>query len=463
MKYVSIVAILFSANLFARVCVAVPQEATPSSDQTEQATEMAVQIADLVERAQGTLGFSGVVLAAKNGEIVATCSAGFADLENEQPIDADTLFEIASTTKLFTALAICRLAEQGRLDLDDPIAKHLPGIPKNCSEITIRHLLQHTSGIPGTNSNGGGDDLETVLPVFLAGGPLHEPGTRREYWNQGYALLSEIVAQTSGKSYMDYCRESIFEPAGMSHTGFTGDPPPSDVLVATGQSERFGPPRTALEHPYGSYGFQYRGMGGIVTNVNDLWRWDRAMARNEIVSKETLSEMLQPGLDDYGLGMYITRNEQDQVFHGHDGTVRGFNCFLRRYPESDGCLFVLGNRDNGVGDVVRQCVEILLFGGDQTQLIPSRLTDEQFDKFAGTYFSESIDMQLEINREGDLITGRLSSISKPDERHTPVYVGTNSDGEYVVMAGHVYSLPIVESADGNISGLRLFNVDFTRR
>src|SRR5690606_9814662 len=199
--------------------------------------------------------------------------------------DANTLFELASVTKQFTAAAILRLRMQGALQLDDPIAQHLPGVPDDCSRITIRHLLQPTSGIPATNDRGYGDDLGALLSLFLEGGPRHPPGTRFEYWNQGYALLAGIVQRTSGAAFTDFCRRELFAPAGLRTACFTGDAPPDGVSVAVGRSPR-GAPRSALEHPYGSYGYQYLGMGGAVANVWDLWRWDRALCSDAVLDAD---------------------------------------------------------------------------------------------------------------------------------------------------------------------------------
>ncbi len=252
--------------------------------------EVGRRIAEFVERAD-SVGFSGAVLAATRGKVVAAVAVGPADLKGKVPNTPNTLFEIGSATKQFTAAAVLRLVEQGRLRLDDSIARHLSSVPESCRSITVQHLLRHTSGIPGTNSEGGGDDVEKVLPLFLRGGPKHRPGTHWEYWNQGYSLASEIIARAAGKDYTAFCKEALFAAAGMTATRFTGDDPPRGLTVAVGRSS-VGPPRSALDHPYGSYGFQYRGMGGVVTNVWDLWRWDRALRGERVLGAGLQGEAL---------------------------------------------------------------------------------------------------------------------------------------------------------------------------
>ncbi len=342
------------------------------------------RIVEFVKNAE-SVGFSGAVLAAKDGKVVAAVGVGSADLAGKKPITPATLFEIASATKQFTAAAILRLEEQGKLDLDDPMAKHLPGIPEDCSKITIRHLVQHTSGIPGTNSSGGGTDLAKVLPLFLRGGPVHKPGTHWEYWNQGYALLSEIIARASGKDYMTYCRKSLFVPSGMKNTCFTGDRAPGKAAVVIGRSSR-GQPRSALEHPYGSYGFQYRGMGGAVTTVWDLWRWDRALRDNKVLSKNSTKKLFDPGLKNYALGWYVTRNSRGRLVQSHGGSVRGFVCDVRRYPKENGCLFVLCNRDDVPAYRVAQAVEEILFDDPPTcKKVPQPLDTRLGEAIAGRY------------------------------------------------------------------------------
>jgi CubicO group peptidase (beta-lactamase class C family) len=261
------------------------------------------EICEYVDLAHRKIGFSGSVLVARDGEVIATASRGFADLEKKVPNSKQTLFEIASCTKPFTAIAVMKLAETGKLSLDDPITKHLPHVPENCRAITVRHLLAHTSGIPGTNIDGRGTDLAEVIPSFLEGGPKHPPGKHFEYWNQGYALLSEVVARVSGQTFNDFVRQEIFRPSSMDHSQFTGDTAIEGTIAAVGESIE-GKSRSALEPPYGT-GLQYSGMGGIVTNVEDLWNWDRAIANQTLISGVWLKKMTVRGLGGHGMGWTV--------------------------------------------------------------------------------------------------------------------------------------------------------------
>jgi|GEM_PF-5699 len=413
----------------------------PISPQTERTTEeeertlgtgaVGERIVAFAERAAST-GFSGAVLAAKGGEVIAAVGVGSADLEGAVPITPATLFEIASATKQFTAAAVMVLVQQGRLGLDDPIAKHLDGVPEECAAITVRHLLQHTSGIPGTNSQGGGDDLDAVLPKFLRGGPAHTPGTHWEYWNQGYALLSEIIARGAEQDYVSFCKKALFAPAGMTKTLFTGDEAPENTTVATGFSAR-GQPRSALDHPYGSYGFQYRGMGGAVTSVWDLWRWDRALGGDEILGADAKKELFRPGLRDYALGWFVWKNPQGKLTHSHGGGVRGFACDVRRYPEEDACLFVLCNRDDFQAWRIAKVLEEILFSDHPGHAMPPRMVDAEAAAAVAGRYEEPGGKTLTITVDGKVVraeTSRQGTDGKP-KTTARAYLGLDDNGKLV--------------------------------
>jgi CubicO group peptidase (beta-lactamase class C family) len=355
------------------------------------------QIVKLVRDAHASLGFSGAVLAAEKGEIIAAVAVG----ESQgKPHEVTTLFELASCTKPFTAVAVMKLVEDGKLALDDPIAKYLPGIPEDCRDITVRHLLQHTSGIPRNNSQGGGTDLAAVIPTFLAGGPQSPPGEKHEYWNQGYALLSEVIAQAGGKPYAAYCRTAIFKPCKMLHSCFNGDKPPKGATVSIGASERGD--RSALEHPYGAYGFQYRGMGGLCTNLVDLWKWDRALAAGKLLKPASIAEMTRPGPGDYALGWRITQLDNGHTVHEHTGSVRGFLASIRRDPAADGCLFVLAASDASLPfDIVKSSCELALAGKTPSFKPPKALDDKQIDELVGEYKDDK-GRTATVSREGGL-------------------------------------------------------------
>jgi CubicO group peptidase (beta-lactamase class C family) len=372
-------------------------------------------------------GFSGAVLAAVDGEVRIACGIGMADMDGKSHNTANTLFELASLTKQFTAAAICTLHDQKLLKLDDRISDHLPNVPKDCKKITIRHLLQHTSGIPGSNSQGGGFDLEALVPVFLEGGPQHKVGKHWEYWNQGYALLAGIIERTAGKNFATYCTETLFRLNGMRTACFTGDPLPKGMTEATGRG-RSGRPRLALEHPYGAFGFQYQGMGGAVSNVWDLWRWHLALQGEEMLNKKTKQQLFKPGLNDYALGWRVNKRGALTV-QFHSGSVRGFVCEMRRYPKVNGCIILLCNDDSIYPGTVASVLEKAILE-DEIPPIILPLDAEMQSLVVGHYIGSG-GAEADITADGAMTKARLTwreSVTSPGS------LGLNEDGELQFLA-----------------------------
>jgi len=393
--------------------------------------EKGQRLAQLVARCEA-LGFGGAVLAARDGKVVAALGVGHADLEGKVPCTATTLFELASATKQFTGACVVHLAQHKKLDLDDPLTRHLPGVPASCAKITLRHLLQHTSGIPGDNSQGGGVELAAVLPSFLRGGPTHEPGTHWEYWNQGYALLSEVVARRGEASYVAYCRTALFEPAGMRSTRFTGDVAPTGAVVAIGRSTN-GAPRSALDHPYGEYGFQYRGMGGAVSSVWDLWRWDRALHGTKVLSPTAKAALFAPGLNDYALGWFVRKLTADLTVQSHGGGVRGFRCEIRRYPEAGACVFVLSHHDGFDTHQLANVLEAeLLDIPAPFKPVPAALAPDLAGRLVGR-FADGKGVECEIALDGRATLVRIHWKGIGNEGPvTRAFLGVESSGRVVL-------------------------------
>jgi CubicO group peptidase (beta-lactamase class C family) len=294
----------------------------------------------------GKSGFSGVVLAEFRGEVIAVVAVGSKGDSGKGQNTTETVFEIASVTKPITAVALFVLAQQGKLTLDDPIHNHLPNVPDNCKEIKIKHLLQHTSGIPGSNLGPPKTDLSETVPIFLEGGPRSKPGTKFEYWNQGYILLSAIIASANRTEYTDAIRQLVYQPNGMTKSCFTGDPISRAENVAIGQTKR-GASRSALQPPYGdSYDLTYRGTGGAVCDVSDLHKLVRAIRSGNFLKDDNKKAMLQPGDGGYGLGWFVESVSESQRRIYHTGGVRGFLSSVSWYPEDDCSVIVLSNNDD---------------------------------------------------------------------------------------------------------------------
>jgi len=376
-------------------------------DENPASVEEKRSIRQFVQSAHKSFGFCGAVLVAKDGKVVVSTGVGMSGPNASTPIDSATLFEIASCTKSFTAIAILQLQEAGKLRLDDSISKHLPGVPENCQAITVRHLLQHTSGIPGTNTTGRGDRFSDVLPTFLAGGPRHEPGTHWEYWNQGYSLLSEVVANASGMSYQDCCRQKIFKPAGMTSTCFTGDILPPNATVTIGASMK-GASRSALDHPYGSYGYQYRGMGGIVSNLNDLWLFIEALTGGKLLNEESRQAMANGATFGYGLGWRVADSKVDKQMLSHSGSVRGFLASMSLCPEDGSCSIVLAGSDHSLPfSIVEAAATESMFRRLPDVKFPSPLSEDEIQATVGRY-QDARGRIFTISREGGIVAATIN-------------------------------------------------------
>ncbi|MEM6470437.1 MAG: serine hydrolase domain-containing protein [Planctomycetota bacterium] len=407
--------------------------------------ELGKKVVERIDMITKTLGFSGTVLVAKDNELVAVLARGMANVEAELNNEHETLFEIASCTKPFTAIAVLQLIEKGRLSLDDSIASLLPNVPDHCKAITVRHLLQHTSGIPGTNTSGRGTRIEDVVPSFLDGGPKQEPGKHHQYWNQGYALLSEIVARRCGMSYTDAIKQNIFKPAGMNSSCFTGDEVDADASVAIGTGNQA--PRSALDHPYGSYGFQYRGMGGLVTNVLDLWKFHKALLGGQLLQSESMDEMWKPGPGDYGLGWQTRTAPDGELYFAHGGSVRGFVSNIACYPSVDGAIFVLSNTNDSLAlFAVRLQLESLLFDREFNGTLPQPAPDSWGEHLAGGY-RDAKNRKLTIDDGAGLLRIDINWFGPV----TSGYIGLDDDGDPMLFLPLVKKTGLTFVEDGKLS------------
>lgn len=190
--------------------------------------EAAAKIDGYMKAAVRHAQFSGSVLVARDGSPIFSKSYGMANYELNVPNTSRTVYRIASLTKQFTAMAVVQLHEQGKLSIGDPICKYLRECPATWRQITIRHLLTHTSGIPNYSSLPDWDEVLAVKtyerPEFVSlfrSLPLEfTPGEKFEYTNSGYYLLGQIIERASGQSYADYLRDRIFAPLGMAYSGY---------------------------------------------------------------------------------------------------------------------------------------------------------------------------------------------------------------------------------------------------
>lgn len=339
-------------------------------------------------------GFSGSVLAARDDEIALQKGYGLADRARGIANTPDTLYEIASVTKHLTATAVLLLEQDGVLSTDDPIAKWLPGVPDEQAGVTIYHLLTHTSGCPRMGPTGHGDDDENAARDYLAGGRVRAPGAGFEYWNGGYALLGMIIERGSGQTYQEFCRDHMFRPMGMSSTGFCGEPFDEQRMAHGYDGDQdVGP---ASSH---SYGWEYKGMGGVVTSVVDLYRWDRAMRHGRVL-RDPAAKLERPYLSGYACGAWVETTSRQTPLLTIGGDVRGFNSMVWRLPEDDAVVIVLCNTPGNSFIVGTHLLRRLFQFPGIVSMPPevAELDQEQISVFSGSFRGDA--GTLEIRRQG---------------------------------------------------------------
>ena len=297
--------------------------------------------------------FNGSILVAVPGEEVIMLSYGLADRENHVANTPETRFAIGSLTKSFTAMAILILEERGSLSVKDSICAYIDPCPDAWEDVTIHHLLTHTSGIPSytdlyAQGQIEGDPCQAYttdeVMAFFRDRPLDfQPGSGWHYSNSGYFLLGVIIENVTGESYPDFVYENILVPLGMTETGYNDD----QVLIEQRASGYVLEDRQVVNAPHWDVSTQFSA-GGMYSTVGDLYLWDQAFYANDIVSAETLgtvfSSAVATGDDDqeYGYGWFLSTLSGRRVVE-HGGVVYGFSSQLTRYPDESVTIIILSN------------------------------------------------------------------------------------------------------------------------
>jgi CubicO group peptidase (beta-lactamase class C family) len=313
-------------------------------------------------------GFAGALLVAKDGEVILHKGYGLADRERRLPITAQTVFDIGSITKQFTAAAILSLEEQGRLHVSDSIRRYFESAPSDKAGITIHHLLTHTAGLQDVF---GGDydpmSRDSLIRLALGSKLLWEPGTRYRYSNVGYSLLAAIIEQVSGQPYERFLRERLLQPAGLARTGYRlVDWSHERLAVAYRGAERWGTPLDfawATDGPF----WNLRGNGGLLSTVGDLYRWHLALETDRVLSDSSRRKAFskwapesEGGTSFYGYGWAVTPTTRGTTLIWHNGGNGYFFANFRRYVEER--VVIIFATNEYVNRTVESDVVRLVFG-----------------------------------------------------------------------------------------------------
>jgi CubicO group peptidase (beta-lactamase class C family) len=326
------------------------QTAAATSDEVDQ----------FMQRQLKTRRLPGASVAVvRNGSVVKATGYGYAHLELESPASPDTVYQLASVSKQFTSAAILLLVQDGNLSLDDKLRRHVPEAPEGWEPVTLRHLLQHTSGVksysdlPNFTTLWRSDPPQSeVLKTLFEYPLLSPPGEKYAYNNGGYFLLGIVVERASGVPYGKFLEERIFRPLGMTSTRLN-DP----YAVIKGRADGYELAADTLRlAPYASPHWSFSA-GGIVSTVVDLAKWDAALCGTALLTDASKEQMWNPGkLSDgtpitYGLGWAVGRYAGRRLI-GHGGARPGFSTYIGRFVDDKLTVIVLTNRSGGGAEAI---------------------------------------------------------------------------------------------------------------
>src|SRR5712692_8087286 len=350
----------------------------------------------------------------RDGKIIYAKGYGLANIEENVPINPQSVFDIGSTSKQFTAASILLLEKQGKLAVTDDVRKYLPELPDYGQKISILQLLNHTSGLrdylalmelAGINTDSVTTDEDALALINRQKALNFAPGSDWLYSNTGFFLLSVIVKRVSGKTLREFAGENIFTPLAMTHTQFRDDHTSLIANRAMAYDAKEKTPGYSLNVSY----FEQTGDGAVHTSVEDLLKWDENFYSGQIGGKEFLAAIQEQGklnsgkVLDYAKGLFIEDYRGLRTV-SHGGAWGGYRAELLRFPEqhfSVACLCNLGNaapskRAHQVADIylassLKPKQEKKKEGEESRKKKDSiKLTEEQLQAYTGDYWSEEL-------------------------------------------------------------------------
>ena len=422
------------------------------------------------------------VAVSRDAKILYESGYGLANIEQNVPITPQTIFDIGSTSKQFTAASILLLEKQGKLSLHDDVRKYLPELPDYGKKITILQLLNHTSGLrdyltlfelAGISLDGVTTDDDALALITRQKALNFDPGSDWRYSNTGYFLLSLIVKRVSGQSLHDFAAENIFAPLGMSRTLFRDD----HTLLVPNRALAYEPKDDGSGFTLDVSYFEQTGDGAVHTSVEDLLKWDENFYSGKIGGPDFLAELQAPGKLNSGKILDYAKGLSVGSFRGlptvaHGGSWGGYRAQLLRFPAqhfSVVCLCNLGSANPGrrarrvaaiyLADLMKPDVKAAGSTEDSVSH-PARkpslsLSADQLAQFVGSYWSGELGVFYQFSvSHGALrwaqITGAAGSLrSKPAKELHAV------SAEDFVLDSDALSFHFRRSPDGAASGFSL--------
>jgi CubicO group peptidase (beta-lactamase class C family) len=387
------------------------------------------RIDSLLEYYNQTFDYNGVAFVSLKGKKLLKKGYGYSDRYKNIRNKANNVFMIGSITKQFTAELILMLAKENKLDLQDKLSKYYPDFPSG-DKITIEHLLTHTAGLYNYTE----DTLwkkhptmslshEQMIDIFKNKPLEFEPGSKFEYCNSGYILLTYIIEKVSGKPYTVFARERIIAPLGMTHSGFDFANLKSKDKVACYEG-------VIIDSFYVAEiedSTQSLGAGAMYSTVDDLYKWHRALQSYKLLDKEWQQKAYKIYKDRYGYGWFIANDFCGQKVLAHSGGISGFYTHFTRVEKEDLCISLLANvRSNGIdlNEISKNIIRCLY---DTAFKIPAirkeiNLTPGVLKKLEGEYVlaadtSISISFSLQGKYLYFTVTGQPRERAYPQSQH----------------------------------------------
>lgn len=385
--------------LLAATCVA---QTAPSDE------EIVAKVDEYMNALARLNRFNGAVLVERDGRALVSRSYGMANFEDAVPNTLQTRFPIASMTKTFTATAVMMLQERGKLSVRDLICKHLSDCPAAWQQITIHHLLTHTSGIPDytdfpdwLQTRGQLAPYTSTIARFKDKPLDFPPGEKYKYSNSGYVLLGLIIERVSGQTWEGFLRDNIFAPLKMANTGYDD----GKTLIrhrALGYSREG---IRLIRAPYLHMPIS-KSAGALYSTVEDLLLWDKALYTEKLLSPKSLDAMFTVFKGDYGYGWHIDKQfNHRRAFH--TGVILGLKSSIDRYLDDRVGVILLSNSDDTFINAAIRDLAAIVFG-EKYNLPKQRpsiaLDAKTYDTYVGQYELGS-DFILTVSKEGNKLMG----------------------------------------------------------
>ena len=394
--------------LVAAVLAVVPLAASPAGDGA-----IAPQVEALLARTVRTDGPGAAVLVARGDDVIVRSARGRAQIELGVPLSADHVFRIASVTKIFTAASILKLAEAGKLSLDDPLATHLPGITA-ARAVTIRQLLTHSAGIP--EGSWKGSDRAARIAEIGARPLAFDPGTKWSYSNSGYILLGAVIEKVTGQPWDRTLQQQFFDPLRLTHTRY-GD---NAALIAGRAAGYTTDAKREVRNVAAIDPAIPDAAGALISTADDLFRWMRALTTGRAIGRASFALMTTPSdappaaatRDRYGLGVYVWQ-VRGQTMIGHTGQIPGYASVVAYLPAQDVTIVALGNDDAFDARQMGRRLAAIALGNPYPDVTPVAVTAEALQALAGSYRIDDATVRTLSVQDGRLYAQRGSGNRLP--------------------------------------------------